>query len=301
MAKRIVFFASYATDYTGVCTHLPKEGETVIGDSFKMGPGGKGSNQAICAHRLGAEVDLIVKIGDDMSGEYAKRFYAQEKISTEYMIVDDAVASGVALIAVDEKTKQNQILIMPGACKTFDDADIAKVSEVIRRGDIFMGQFEVNLDGLEKAMDIAKEAGSMVIINPAPAQKVSEKFLAKIDMITPNETEAEILTGIKVDNVENARRATKVFHDAGIPYVVITMGDKGAFASYLGNDRFISAYKVDAVDTTGAGDAFNGALAVALSRGAKFMEAVVYANRAASFAVQRFGSGPSMPYKEDMQ
>ncbi|WP_164689968.1 ribokinase [Luxibacter massiliensis] len=301
MAKRIVFLASYATDYTGVCAHLPREGETVTGDYFKIGPGGKGSNQAVCAHRLGADVDLIVKIGRDMSGDYAKRFYEQEQIRTDYLIVDEAVSSGVALIAVDRETKQNQILIMPGACKTFNSQDIEKARSVIQEGDIFMGQFEVNLDGLEKAMDIARKAGNMIMINPAPAQKVSDEFLSKIDIITPNETETEILTGIHIDSIENGRRAAAVFHKAGIPYVVITMGDKGVFASCRGNDKFIPAYDVEAVDTTGAGDAFNGALAAALSRDVKFMEAVIYANRAASIAVQRFGSGPSMPYKADMQ
>lgn len=301
MSKKLVFFASYATDYTGVCGHLPRGGETVIGTEFKMGPGGKGSNQAVAAHRLGGEVNLITKIGEDLSGDYARNFYLKEQISTKYVIVDPKEASGVALIFVDGGTKENQVLIVPGACTMFTDEDVERVRDAICNADIFMGQFEVNLDALEKAMDIAKSEGLQIVVNPAPAKKVSNEFLAKIDVITPNETEAELLTGIPVDSEESAHRVAEVFHKAGIESVIITMGEKGVFASKGGQERVIPAHIVKVVDTTGAGDAFNGALGFALAEGLDFFDAAEYANRAASFAVQRFGSGPSMPYKEEME
>ena len=301
MGKKVVVFGSYVADLTGTGAHLPKPSETVFGEVFRIGPGGKGSNQAVAAHRAGADVRLITKIGKDVFGDLALDFYEAEGIDTEFVLADDEAATGVALICVDKITGQNQILVIPSACTRFREQDMRRIEAVIREADILLLQFETNMDALEQAVDLAKEQQVTIVLNPAPAREIPDGLLAKIDLITPNEMEAQSLTGIKVKDEESAWAAAEKLHKAGIPGVVITMGEKGAFYSNGGRHGMIPACKVKAVDTTGAGDAFNGGLVTALSEGKDLDEAVRFGNTVAALAVQRYGTAPSMPTRDEIE
>lgn len=301
MKKKIVMFGSYVADLTGTAEHLPCAGETVFGERFKIGPGGKGSNQAVAAHRAGADIVLATKLGKDVFGDLARDFYAQERIAAEYVLMDDEKGTGIALICVDQVSKQNQILVVPGACMNFTDTDIETLRPAIEAADILLVQFEVNMDALEKVMDIARAAGVTTVLNPAPARKVSRELICKADVVTPNEVEAGALTGIPVENALDAKRAADVFHSWGIPKVVITLGKQGVFASAADEHRMVPARIVEAVDTTGAGDAFNGGFVTALSEGKDLFEAVEFGNALASLAVQKFGTAPSMPMRSEIE
>ncbi len=298
--KKIVMFGSYVADLTGVAEHLPKAGETVFGETFKIGPGGKGSNQTVAAHRAGADIKIITKLGHDVFGDLALSFYKEDGISADNILMDDSMGTGIALICVDEGTGQNQILVVPAACTNFTDADIEKIRPVIEEADILLVQFEVNMDALEKVIDIAKAAGVMVVLNPAPARKVPVELLRKTDIVTPNEVEAETLTGVPVPDEAGARKAADVFHSWGIAGVVITMGKNGVFASDGKNSKMVPAYTVNAIDTTGAGDAFTGGFVTALAEGKDIFEASVFGNALASLSVQKFGTAPSMPTRAEI-
>ncbi len=298
--KKIVMFGSYVCDLTGTADGLPTAGATIFGEFFKTGPGGKGSNQAVAAHRADADITVVTKIGKDLFGQQVIDFYNSEGIATDYVFTDDEKGTGIALICVDEKTKQNQILVVPGACTNFTDADIAKIEPLVKAADILLVQFEVNMDALERVMKIAKDAGVMIVLNPAPARKVSREFLALADVITPNEVEAETFVGFKVENEQDAKRAADVFHEWGIGQVIITMGKSGVFASTGTEQRMIAARIVEAVDTTGAGDAFNGGFVTALAEGKTIFEASEFGNALASLSVQRFGTAPSMPARSEI-
>ena len=298
--KKIVMFGSFVADLTGVAEHLPKAGETVFGESFKIGPGGKGSNQTVAAHRAGADIKLITKLGDDLFGKVALDFYKENGISTDYLIVDEKEDTGIALICVDKQVGQNQILVVPAACTTFNDADMERIKPLIEGADYLLLQFEVNMDALEKAIDIAKAAGVKIVLNPAPARKVPQELLAKTDIVTPNEIEAETLTGVPVPDEAGAKKAAEVLHSWGISDVIITMGSSGVFASDGKNSRMVPAYKVDAIDTTGAGDAFNGGFVTALAEGKDIFEASEFGNALASLSVQKFGTAPSMPQRAEI-
>lgn len=298
--KKIVMFGSYVADLTGVAEHLPMAGETVFGEKFKIGPGGKGSNQGVAAHRAGADVKIITKLGHDVFGELALNFYKENGISTEYILMDEEMGTGIALICVDQKTKQNQILVVPAACTNFTPENMEKIRPYIVEADILLVQFEVNMDALEQAITMAKDAGVTVVLNPAPARKVPRELLAKVDYITPNEVEAETLTGVAVKDEAGAQRAAEVFHSWGISGVVITMGKNGVYASDGTTAKMVPAYQVECVDTTGAGDAFNGGFVTALSEGKNLFEASVFGNALASLAVQKFGTAPSMPQRKDI-
>jgi ribokinase len=300
MLKKIVMLGSYVTDVTGISERLPKAGETVFGNFFKTGPGGKGSNQMIAAHRAGAKIDIITKLGDDPFGREAIDFFKSEKVNTEHILLDQERATGIALICVDESTKQNQILVVPGACNHITPDDIAKVKPMIERADILLMQFEINEDALRSVMEIAKNAGVKVVLNPAPARESLRDILVRADIITPNEHEAETFCGVKINHEADAKVACDAFHQMGIPSVVITMGDKGVFVSEAGKQSMVPARKVQVVDTTGAGDAFNGGFITALAEGRDLIEAAAFGNALASLSVQKFGTAPSMPMRQDI-
>lgn len=299
-SKKIVVFGSYVADLTGTSDRLPKAAETVFGDEFQIGPGGKGSNQAVAAHRTGANVTLVTKIGCDVFGEQAIQFYKDQKIAADYILEDEIIGTGVALICVDRLTGQNQILVIPGACTHFTEDDIEKLTPLICEADVLLVQFEVNMDALERVIDIAHQKGVKVLLNPAPARKASQEMLSKVDIILPNEVEAEEFTGVHVHDEQSAERAAKVFHEWGIPIVVITMGSKGVFASDGKNSKMIPARMVKAVDTTGAGDAFCGGFATAYCEGNSLFESIEFGNAVASLSVQKLGTAPSMPMRRDV-
>ncbi len=301
MNKKIVVFGSFVVDLTTRQAGLPTPGETVMGTSFSMGAGGKGSNQAVAAHRAGADVTLITKVGRDVFADVALDFYRVEGIDASRVMIDDEKETGIALILVDEKSAQNEIVVVPAACYNITEADIEKCRPVIESADILLLQLEINIDALEKIIDIARAAGVTIILNPAPAREISDAALAKIDYITPNETEARTLTGVEVADIESARAAARVFFAKGVKNVVITLGERGSFAANTQKSEIVEKIEVRAVDTTGAGDAFNGGFAMALARGANLFEATRWGNVCGAICVTRKGTAPAMPRREEIQ
>lgn len=300
MKKKIVVLGSYMNDVTGWGEKLPVPGETVNGSTLKIGPGGKGSNQAIAANRAGADVTMIAKLGKDVFGESAKKFYQSEGMSTEYLMVEEEGQTGTAIIMVDQVSAQNMIMILPGVNYTFNDRDICKVQDVIKQADYLLVQNEINRDALEKVIEIAAENSVKVVFNPAPARPISEELYKKLYCITPNETETQAMTGIFVDSIESAKEAAEFFLKKGVQNVVITMGSLGAFVADGATSELLSPPKVKAVDTTGAGDAFNGVLITALAEGKNLFEAAKIANVGGALSVTKPGAAPAMAYRKEI-
>lgn len=301
MGKPIVVFGSFVVDLTGRTDGLPLPGQTILGKSFKMGAGGKGSNQAVAAHRAGADVTLVTKLGNDMLADVALDFYEAEGMCTDYILRDEESATGVALIIVDEATAQNEIVVVPGACNHITKEDVESCRALIEQASIILLQHEINADAQSAVIDIAYQAGVQIILNPAPAVEVPDSILSKIDIITPNETEAQVLTGVEVRTYETAERAAQAFLEKGVKNVVITMGALGAFATDGTRSELVPRIKVDAIDTTGAGDAFNGGFAMALAEGENLFEALRYGNATGALAVTKTGTAPSMPKREEIE
>ena len=296
---RIIVLGSCNTDMVVKANRLPVPGETILGGTFYMNPGGKGANQAIAASRLGAEVTLVSKIGYDLFGLQALEIYKSEKINTEFIFTDPKNPSGVALISVDS-FGENSIIVAPGASRTLSIEDIDKAKEKIKEADIMLMQLEVPIETAEYAAGIAKKYGIKVILNPAPASTLSDKFLNNVHTILPNRIEAEMLSGIKVKDMESARRAAQAISEKGIDNVVITLGRDGAYVKEKDEYCMIPAKKVESVDTTGAGDVFCGAFSVYLSEGHSLTESVRFANAAAAIAVTRIGAQSAIPYKREI-
>lgn len=300
--KKLVVFGSYVTDLTAKCPRFPAAGETVKGSSFITGPGGKGSNQAVAAHRAGADITVITKVGDDSFGENVKRFYAENRMCLDGVMTDSAYPSGAALIMVHSESMQNEIVVIPGACEHITTADLDTMKPILDMADIVLTQLETNLDATIAVLSYSKARGSLTILNPAPAVPLDDDVLSLVDIITPNETEAALLTGIPVHNVDGARLAAKALQQRGVRKVIITLGEKGSYA-LDDEEEFIcpSEHLGPVVDTTGAGDAFNGGLAAALSFGYSFREAIRYATIVSGLSVTRFGTAPAMPSYEEIQ
>jgi len=298
--KKLTVFGSFFEDLCGRGPYLPKPGETLIGTEFTYGPGGKGSNQAVAAARAGADVTMITKIGRDPYGEMVIDFYKEEGVDSGSVFIDEEKATGIALILVDENTGENSILVAPGACHNITMEDVESVKEKIADSDLLVVQMEVNMDATYRAIEIADENDVTVIMNPAPAQPIEQRFLEMIDYITPNETEAEILTGIRTDSMENIKKAAEKLYSMGIRNVLITLGKEGVYIKNETLDLMVPSYKVETVDTTGAGDAFNGCLAVGLLEGMELEEAARFANAGAALSVTKPGTAPSMAYRTDI-
>lgn len=300
MKEKVTVFGSFVVDLMGRTPHLPVPGETVKGSFFKQGAGGKGFNQGIAAHKAGGDVAMITKLGRDTLANVALEAMDDVGMPKDYLFYNDEVATGIALILVDENTSQNEIVIVPGACSTITDEDIASVADRIKESGYVLLQLEVNQDANEKVAKLAKENGVKVIINTAPYQPISDEFLNGAYLVTPNEVEAEELTGIPVRDLESADRAAKVFFDKGVQNVLITLGSRGVYINTEGKSVIVPAYKVNAIDTTGAGDAFNGGLLAALAEGKTLPEAARFANALAALSVQRIGTTPAMPTREEI-
>lgn len=300
MKSKITVFGSFVVDLMARTPSLPIPGETVKGSMFKMGAGGKGFNQCVAAHKAGADVMMSTKLGKDSFADVALNTMTELKMPKDYLFFDENVATGCALILVDENSAQNEIVIISGSCDTINDEDIAKVAPRIRESEYVLLQLEVNQDANEKVAEIAKKAGVKVIVNTAPYQPITDEFLNGCYLVTPNEVEAELMTGVKVTDLESASAAARVFREKGVQNVLITMGGKGSFVSSEGREEIIPAYHVDAVDTTGAGDAFNGGLLAALSEGKDLWEAAKFATALAALSVQKMGTTPAMPWREEI-
>lgn len=299
MKQRITVFGSYATDLMGLTPHLPQPGETVKGSTFRIGAGGKGFNQAVAAKKVDADIVLVSKIARDTFGQFCLDTMNQLAMDTSHMLYSETSGTGAALIMVDEKTGMNKIVIIPGACGEITLDEVEQCATLIRQSGYLLVQFEINMDALERAMQIAQEAGVKIILNPAPYENVPDSLLAMAYAVTPNESEAEGLTGIKVDSEEQAAEAARILHGKGIPNVVITLGGRGVFISDGTSQRMIPAFHVDAVDTTGAGDAFNGGFVAGLAEGMDIWEAGRFASAVAGVSVTRYGTAPSMPTREE--
>ncbi|NQU81777.1 MAG: ribokinase [Bacteroidetes bacterium] len=296
---KIVVIGSTNTDMVIKTSHLPLPGETILGGEFLINPGGKGANQAVAASRLGGDVAFISKTGNDIFGEQSVENLRREGVNTENIVVDPENPSGVALITVDSRA-ENCIVVAPGSNMTLKPDDIDKAIKQIEMADIVLLQLEIPIETVEYTAQIAFRNEKRVILNPAPAQKLSDSILKTIYILTPNETEAEILTGVKVTNTDTAKKAAQILLKKSVEIVIITMGANGAFVHTNSLSELIPAPEVKAVDTTAAGDTFNGALAVAVSEGFNIREAVQFANKAASIAVTRLGAQTSTPYRSEV-
>lgn len=296
---RVFVIGSCNTDMVIKAAKLPGPGETIIGGEFFMNPGGKGANQAVAAARLGAAVVFACKIGDDIFGRQAVEGFRREGIHTDFVLTAGDRPSGIALILVDGKG-ENSIAVAAGANGDFRQEEAEDVIEQIGPGDIVLLQLEIPVTVVEYAIKSCRKRGAVVILNPAPAHLLADEVFPFIDIITPNETEAELLTGVKVTDLTSAAAAATIFLDKGVTHVVITLGAKGAYLHDGSVQKMIASPAVDAVDTTAAGDIFNGALAVALADKGKLVPAVEFACRAASISVTRMGAQSSAPRRSEL-
>ena len=297
--KRIVVLGSTNTDMVVKAAHIPAPGETILGGDFLMNPGGKGANQAVAAARLGGDVTFIAKVGDDLFGREAKALFAKEDINVEHVFTDAEKPSGVALIMVSA-AGENSISVALGANGTLSPSDIAAARDGIEGAGALLMQLETPVETILCAAQWASAKGVPVILNPAPACELPDALFPCLSMITPNETEAEMLTGVRVADEATAEAAAKALCAKGVGRVIITLGAKGAFVYDGSNGELIPAFPVEAMDTTAAGDVFNGALVVALTEGRALDEAVVFASKAASISVTRMGAQASVPYRAEV-
>jgi ribokinase len=295
----IIVIGSSNTDMVIKTQKLPAPGETILGGTFLMNPGGKGANQAVAAARLGGKVTFITKRGNDLFGNQAVELLMREGIDTQYVVKDPELPSGVALITVDS-TGENIIVVAPGSNGNLLREDIP--ASVFRSGsfDILLLQLEIPMNTVEYSAVTAIKNNTKVILNPAPACQLPENLLKNTWLITPNETEAEIISGVKITDISSAESAAILIRKRGVKNVIITLGETGAYVMSDEYTGLIPGIKVTPVDTTAAGDVFNGALAVAISEGKGLKEAVIFANKAASISVTRMGAQASVPYRNEI-
>jgi ribokinase len=297
--NRIIVIGSSNTDMVVKSKKIPAIGETILGGSFFMNPGGKGANQAVAAARLGGNVTFVTKTGNDLFGDQARHHFELEGIDTRFIIKDLENPSGVALITVDENG-ENCIVVAPGSNGTLSASDISDEVYGNDPTDVFLMQLEIPVNTVEIVAQKVASKGNRIILNPAPACKLSDDLLSRIYAITPNEVEAELLTGIKVTDALSAEKSAEKLKAKGVKNVIITMGAAGAYLLSEKVSKIIPVVPVRALDTTAAGDVFNGALAVAISEGKELEEAVDFANKAASISVTRMGAQASAPYRKEI-
>ena len=278
---------------------LPIPGETILGGTFLMNPGGKGANQAVAASRMGGNVTLISKTGNDVFGKQSVMLYTAENIKTDYIFSDPKHPSGVALITVDSHG-ENCIVVASGANAYLTPADIEKANAEITNSDLVLMQLEIPIETVEYVAEMSTKKGIKVILNPAPARALSNSLLKNVYIIIPNKSEAEILSGIKVTDFDSARQAADIISAKGVDIVVITLGSQGALIKEYQEYHFVEAFKVDAVDTTAAGDTFCGTVCVGLSEGKTILDSVKMAARAAALTVTRMGAQTSIPYRSEL-
>ncbi len=279
---------------------IPAVGETILGGDFVMTPGGKGANQAAAAAKLAARVHLIAKLGEDAFAEQSLSNFKKAGINTEFVLQTGQAPSGVALIMVDDDGN-NVIVVAPGANQKLSPEDVKKAESTIASSDVLVAQLEVPLETVEFAVRLAHNSGVLVVLDPAPARRLSSELLAMVDVLTPNETEAGILTGIEVTDEDSARAAAGKLLQCGVKAVVLTMGAKGFLLADGGGTQLVPAVKVDAVDATAAGDAFTGSLAVGLAQGQTLFDAALFANYVAALSVTKMGAQSSMPSRQAVE
>ena len=299
MAK-IIGPGSLIVDVTGFAPHLPVAGETAKGTTLRFGPGGKGSNQMTAARRAGSDVKIISARGNDVLGQILKRHYEKEGMTEEYVYVDDGYETGSALIEIDEQTAQNRIIVILGANEKIGEKEVLLAEKDFADCDAVLTQFETTIEAVYATKKLAKKYGKPFILNPAPYTDTNDDLYDGIDFITPNETEAEQLTGIAVNTIEDCRLASKKLLEKGVKNVIITLGVRGSYYTDGKTEILTPSIKVKAVETTGAGDAFNGGFATAISEGLPIDVALKFATCTATISVTRLGSSPSMPYRHEI-
>ena len=299
MMGRVTVVGSFMFDLVARAPRRPKTGETLIGDSFGMFIGGKGANQAIAASRLNALVYMVGRLGDDMFGNQFLDKFSDEKINTDFVIQDKNNGTGVGMPLIDA-SGDNSIVIIPRANTALSAENINQGYEAIANSDILLLQLEVPIEASQRAAEIAKENSTIVILNPAPAREIPDTFLDLVDILTPNESETEILSGISATTEKEAKEAARILMDKGVETVILTLGSRGSLLLTATVESFFPANQVDVVDTTAAGDAFCGALAASLANGSTIEEAVKTGNAAGALAVTKLGAEPSLPKKVDL-
>ncbi len=299
--SEITVLGIFVADISFSGPKIPSIGETILGKKYNLGPGGKGCNQAIAIARLGGNTNFISKIGKDAYGELALQTLEKNKISTKNIIQDGNQQTGVAGILVDQNTGKNAINVIVGAPSSLRISEIEKQINLIKRSKIFLTQLEIPKDVTLHCLKTAKENGCITILNPAPASEISKEFFNNIDFFTPNETEAEFYTGIRITNDHEAKQAADKLLNLGIKKIIITLGAKGLYYSDGKEEIYLKAEAVKAIDTTGAGDAFNGGLAYGLSKEKPIKECLELANKVAGISTTKLGAGDAMPFIQDIK
>lgn len=304
MNNSICVLGSLNMDIVLKVERMVKSGETILAKGFDKIPGGKGANQAVAARRLGANVYMVGKVGNDDNGQKLVEALKNDNVNLEYLYTDEKEPTGMAIIPVDDEGN-NSIIVVSGSNMTITSEDIKKSEKAIVNSKVLITQFETPVEGSIEAFKMAKEKGVITILNPAPARKVPEELLKYTDIIAPNETEAYELTGIKVDSKDKIKEAAKTFLDKGVKFVIITLGERGA--ALVSKDEFciVPAHKVKAIDTTAAGDSFIGGVATKLCDEESLnyevlTKAVTFANKVSSIVVQRKGAQTSLPTLEEV-
>lgn len=297
--KKVIVIGSSNVDMVVKTSHLPAPGETILGGEFLMNQGGKGANQAVAVKRMGGNLIFMAKLGNDLLGQQSVAYFNKEGIDTRYISLDEKSASGVALISLDAHA-ENSIVVASGANMLLNEQDVDKVVEEMYEGDILLMQLEIPLQTVEYAARKAFAKGVKVVLNPAPACSLPKELFRYLYMITPNRIEAEMLTGIKLANNTDAEKVAEAICAMGVKNVIITLGSKGCLIQEDGVFYRVDACKVEPVDTTAAGDTFNGVLCVGLAEGMDLRQAAVLASKASSIAVTRMGAQSSIPYREEL-
>jgi ribokinase len=293
----IFVIGSLNADLVVRAPRFPAPGETISGEDLAIIPGGKGANQAVAASRQGARVSMVGRVGDDSFGPTLIQNLQKNKVATTHVLTDES-ATGTAIIVVDANG-QNSIVLSPGANGKVSPADVDSVS--FQNADILLLQLEIPLETVVHAASLARQNGLRVILNPAPARPLLDSLLADVDILVPNESELQSLTGVSVTDVASAETAAKVLLAKGVKTVIVTLGANGALLVTNKAATHVPTFKVDVVDTTAAGDAFIGGLAVALLRGKSLEETVRYGNASGALASTKFGAQPSLPSAEDVE
>ena len=299
-APKIAVVGSSNMDLVVKSKRIPAVGETILGGEFIMVPGGKGANQAVAAAKLGAEVFFIAKLGNDVFAEQSLDNFKKETVNTKHVIQTSEAPSGVALIMVDDEGN-NLIVVAPGANQTLLPADVKRAESDIASCGAVVAQLEVPLETIEFAAEMANDLKVPFVLDPAPARELGHELLRMVDVLTPNETEAQILTGIEVTDEESARAASRNLLERDIKAVILTLGGKGFLLADNHESRYVSAQKVDAVDSTAAGDAFTGSLAVGIAENKALLDAALFANYVAALSVTKMGAQSSMPTLQDVK
>ena len=297
--KNICVIGSLNMDLVVNVDTMPKPGQTIIGSNFKEVPGGKGANQAVAMARLNGNVSMIGKVGEDGFGQTLINSLKNDKVDTTYIQTSKG-ATGVALITVD-KNAQNSIVVSPGANFEVKEDDIDNNIEAIKNSDIVVLQLETPLNTIKYALNKAKELNKYTILNPAPAVKLDDEIIKNVDLLTPNETELEIISGVRIETEEDIQKAAQIMIEKGVKELIVTLGSKGSLYINKEKSMFKKAYKVEAVDTTAAGDSYTGALAVALSQDKNIEDAMDFASKVGALSVLKEGAQSSLPTLEDVK